>query len=117
MKPLQYWKNEVVEMKRFPSGVGSLLPIPVSVHRAETPTEIPSTESVHPPIIETPEQEEITTVDDSLCIETGKRSICIVKHTFFTRRENACCEQDRFHHQRSALQQNKKTAGFPGNVI
>lgn len=74
----------MVEMKRFPSGVGSLLPIPVSVHRAETPSEIPSTESTHPPIIETPEQEEITKVDDSLCIESPPRvSSSVEIHTLF----------------------------------
>ena len=35
IKPLEYWKNETVEMKRFSSGVGSLLPIPVNIHHSE----------------------------------------------------------------------------------
>ena len=34
IKPLEYWKNETVEMKRFSSGVGSLLPIPVNIHHS-----------------------------------------------------------------------------------
>ena len=38
IKPLEYWKNETVEMKRFSSGVGSLLPIPVNIHHSEQVT-------------------------------------------------------------------------------
>ena len=38
IKPLEYWKNETVEMKRFSSGVGSLLPIPVNIHHSDKVT-------------------------------------------------------------------------------
>lgn len=77
IKPLEFWKNETVEMKRFSSGVGSILPIPVGVHRSEdskTPSPKPSKKIDELNAVESlqkhEEIQEISVVDDSLCIDS-----------------------------------------------
>lgn len=77
MKPLEFWKNETVEMRRFSSGVGSILPIPVGVHRSEdskTPSSKPSKKidalSSKDSLQKHEEIQEIPVVDDSLCIDS-----------------------------------------------